>query len=167
MDFQNEVISLDSLPDYQSAALEPIDRRYRMVIIWQWIFATLVAAGIVLLFFFVDEWIPYRWVAVGAWIALAVSWMLLSLQAFKRRAYAVRMHDIIYRHGILSISTTVIPFVRIQHVTVHEGILSRLYGLASVQVFTAGGSSADLKVNGLPRATAESLKEVILQQIKK
>src|SRR5690606_41032422 len=36
--------------------------------------------------------------------------------AFKKRGYAVREKDLLYRSGILSTTTTIVPFNRIQHI---------------------------------------------------
>lgn len=165
MNFVNDYMPLESLPRYESVPLTPIDRKYRYVIFWNWLFIIVFCMAIVLIFFLESAWRPYRWLAAGAAVLLVASWGVLHLQAFKRRAFAVRTHDVIYRHGILSVATTVIPFNRIQHVTVREGVIARWYALASIQVFTAGGASSDLKINGLPKNTAESVKAAILQKI--
>lgn len=166
MEFTNDVIHPESLPRYEAVPLTPIDRRYRKIILWNWLFATIILAGAVVLFFIVGDWYAYRWIAVVIAIPVVIAWGILHLKAFERRSYAVRSHDLIYRHGILSVSTTVIPFNRIQHVSVKEGVLSRLYGLASIQIFTAGGAAADLQLRGLALETAGQLKEIILEKIR-
>lgn len=165
MDFQNDVIPPDQLPRYESAALTPIDRRYRHVILWNWIFTVVIVASLLVLFFVADSLRTYKWIAVSVASILVLVWGLLQLKALARRSYAVRRHDIIFRHGILSVSTTIIPFNRIQHVAVREGPISRLYGLAAVHLYTAGGSAADLRLNGLRKETAESIKQAILERI--
>ena len=70
-----------------------------------------------------------------------------------------------FRKGILSTTTTVIPFNRIQHVALHEGVFSRMYQLSELQVYTAGGSSSDLHIPGLPREEAERIKTFLLNNI--
>lgn len=166
MEFTNDLIHPENLPRYEVAPLTPIDLRYRSIILWNWLFAAIILAGAVALFFIFDDWYAYRWIAFIIAIPVVIAWGILHLKAFERRSYAVRNHDLIYRHGILSVSTTVIPFNRIQHVSVREGVLSRLYGLASIQVFTAGGAAADLRLKGLARETAEQVKEIILEKIR-
>jgi uncharacterized membrane protein YdbT with pleckstrin-like domain len=44
-----------------------------------------------------------------------------SVMAVKRRAFALRDKDILYKRGLLSTTTTIMPFNRIQHVAMHEG----------------------------------------------
>jgi hypothetical protein len=61
----------------------------------------------------------------------------------------------------------VIPYNRIQHVALHEGIISRYFGLAKVEIFTAGGSSSDLEIPGIAKAEAEDIKQLLMGKIQK
>ena len=67
-------------------------------------------------------------------------------------------HDAIYKSGLISETTTIIPFNRVQHVALHQGFISRKLGLASIELFTAGGSSSDLEIPGLLLADAQIIK---------
>jgi hypothetical protein len=44
-------------------------------------------------------------------------------------------------------------------------MLSRYFGLASIELFTAGGSSSDLKINGLLFEDAKKVKESVSLKI--
>lgn len=165
MTFQNDVLDVSSLPRYETAPLTPIDVRYRKIILWNAVIFALFTGALAVFFFVVDDFRPYRWLALAFSILAPVLWGILQLWAFKRKGYAVREHDVIYVHGVLSVKTTVVPFNRIQHVSVKEGVFSRIYGLASVQIFTAGGTAADLQVRGLDKTTAEKIRNLILQKI--
>lgn len=89
---------------------------------------------------------------------------LLELKQIKVKAYALRDHDIAYRSGLFWRKTTLLLFSRVQHVEVTSGPLQRKFGLASLKFFTAGGTSVDLKIEGLLRDDAEKLKEFILRR---
>ncbi len=52
-----------------------------------------------------------------------------------------------------------------QHVEVSSGPLQRKFGLATVKFFTAGGSSVDLKVDGLSTERAEQMRAFIANKI--
>ena len=82
----------------------------------------------------------------------------ISTIAFRKKGYAIREKDVVFRKGLLATTTTIIPFNRIQHVALHEGVLSRMYDLSELQVYTAGGSSSDLHISGLPKIQAEKIK---------
>jgi uncharacterized membrane protein YdbT with pleckstrin-like domain len=50
-------------------------------------------------------------------------------------------------------------------VALHEGVFSRMYQLTELQVYTAGGSSSDLHIPGLPKEEAERIKSFLLNKI--
>ena len=85
--------------------------------------------------------------------------------AFKKRGYAIREKDFIYRSGVLATTTTIVPFNRIQHIAVNEGVFSRMYGLAALEIYTAGGSSSDLTISGIERDKAISIKEYLMNNV--
>jgi len=79
-----------------------------------------------------------------------------------RRGYALRDKASLFRKGVIWQSVTAIPFNRIQHVETSSTPLDRHFGLATLQLFTAGGSSGDLKIDGLGTDSAENLRVFIL-----
>ncbi len=85
--------------------------------------------------------------------------------SFQKKGYVFREHDAIYKSGLISETTTIIPFNRVQHVALHQGFISRKLGLASVELFTAGGSSSDLEIPGLLLADAQIIKNLVSQKI--
>lgn len=82
-----------------------------------------------------------------------------------KKGYAVRDKDIIYKNGVFWRTVTAIPFNRIQHVEKSSTPLDRRFQLATLQLFTAGGSGGDLQIHGLPARTAEKLRVFILGKI--
>jgi membrane protein YdbS with pleckstrin-like domain len=60
---------------------------------------------------------------------------------------------------------TTVPFSRIQHVEIDEKPISRLFGLSSLSVYTAGDSSNDLDVTGIKNEEALRIKEFISSKI--
>ncbi len=167
MPFTNETILPGDFPKYEEVTTTLIDPGYWEVIRWRFLIGLCVVAVIVILFFVVPGLREAKWyVSVLLLLFISLRYLLMKM-AFARRSYAVREHDIIYRHGILSVITTIVPFNRIQHVALLEGFIERKYHVATIQIFTAGGSSADIKVAGLPKEIASALKEIILEKIKK
>jgi membrane protein YdbS with pleckstrin-like domain len=74
---------------------------------------------------------------------------------------------VLFRHGIIATNTTVIPYNRIQHVALYEGLVSRYFGLAKIQIFTAGGSASDLEIPGIEKEQAENIKQLLMGKIQK
>lgn len=166
MNFSNEVIPPQGFPKYESVPMIKVDAAYWKVMKWRFLIAFIILTAVASVFFLIPGLAPARWYVAMAFLAGITARYLLQKAAFERRSYAIREHDIIYRHGILSVITTVVPFSRIQHVAVLEGFLSGKYGIAAIRVYTAGGSSADIKVAGLPKEIAFGIKEIILGKIK-
>ncbi len=163
--FQNPEIDLATLPgidhlEWQS--LHPaFKRRLRAHLA---IVILIVAAG-----FAIPTFIPGVPVLVIAalWISLAIATIALMTWpaiAVPRRGYVVRDKDIVFRSGVAWRSVTAIPFNRIQHVETSSDPLDRKFDLATLQLFTAGGSSGDLKIDGLGKDIAEQLRAFILKK---
>lgn len=88
----------------------------------------------------------------------------LALVRYRHKGYALREHDVAFRDGMFWRKTTVLPFDRVQHAEVTQGPLQRRFKLATLKFFTAGGSSVDLKIDGLLADEAERLREAVLQR---
>jgi len=84
--------------------------------------------------------------------------------SFYKKGYAVREKDISYKTGLFFKTKTMIPFNRIQHSEVKQGPIERLFGIASLHIFTAGGSSSDLTIPGLTMEDANHLKQFIINR---
>jgi membrane protein YdbS with pleckstrin-like domain len=93
--------------------------------------------------------------------------LFFSILSFKKKAFAFRNHDVIYRSGIIATNTMIIPYNRVQHVALHEGFISRIFGLAKVEIFTAGGNNSDLEIPGIAKEEAENIKQLLMGKIQK
>jgi membrane protein YdbS with pleckstrin-like domain len=102
------------------------------------------------------------WALAIGFAIVFVSWPRISVP---RRGYVVRDKDIVFRSGVIWQSVTAIPYNRIQHVETSNTPLDRKFGVATLQLFTAGGSGGDLKVDGLGAEVAEQLRIYILGKV--
>lgn len=167
MPFTNEVIEINSLPKYEEAKMTFVQKKYWTVLVIEFLIIFLVAGLIITAFTFISEVQPNRFFILFGYLILMIIIFFLQKISFSKRSYALREKDIIYRHGVLATITTIIPFTRIQHVEINEGFISRYYTLAQLQIYTAGGSSGDLKISGLSKGDAEKIKELIMLRIGK
>ncbi len=85
--------------------------------------------------------------------------------SFRYSGYALRKHDLHVRSGWWRRKTRVVPFSRVQHVSIDSGMIERYYGLASLSVYTAGASQADFKLRGIKESKAQEIKDWINEQI--
>jgi uncharacterized protein len=164
--FTNEVINLDLLPKYENIQLSrPHPAYWKIICINLLIFFGLLGITIAILIFFVDEVQPHaKWI-IPVYIILLTSFFLLFSVSFKKRGYAIRTHDVIYKSGIIAESTTIIPLNRIQHIELNEGLFSRIYRLGSLQLFTAGGQTGHIHISGIAIDEAKRIRDLLLNKL--
>ena len=163
--FENPEIALDELPDTDVLDWERLHPLYaRALRIVAAIVLTIIAVVATALTFIPNVPLAafvalYSLLAIAA--AVAMIWPGISVQ---RQGYVVRDKDILFRKGVIWRSVTAIPFNRIQHVETSSTPIDRKLDLATLQLFTAGGSGGDLKIDGLGTDIAEKLRVFILDK---
>jgi membrane protein YdbS with pleckstrin-like domain len=100
-----------------------------------------------------------RLAAPGAGVALAVLGGVHSVLRYRRFRFELREDALYLERGVLVHVSTVVPFVRVQHVDTRRGPLERATGLASTVVYTAGSRGADVSVPGLAPDRANALRD--------
>lgn len=102
--------------------------------------------------------------AIGAvwlfFLFLLAVWM--PTLTWQRYGYALRQDALIIARGVLVRSVTGIPTNRIQHVDIRQGPVEQWMGLARLQIHTASGMGADGSIPGLEVATAEALRDELV-----
>ena len=165
-DFTNEVIDLNQLPKYEEITLTSPDLKYwNIILINTCIFFLISGIILALLLFFNEDFKRYPLpISIGYSIIVLVTFLLYKA-SFKKRGYALREKDVVYKSGIIAEKTTIIPLNRIQHVALDEGWLSRFYKLATLEVQTAGGSSGHMQIAGIPVEKARIIKEALVKRL--
>ncbi|MGF1923117.1 MAG: PH domain-containing protein [Bacteroidia bacterium] len=165
-DFTNETVDINLLPKYEEVHLIAPNPKYWNVIMFNvLIFFGVSAAGLIALVYFVKEVRPFGIYIGGVYIVLFFLVFFLEKLSFKKRGYALREKDIIYKSGIIAETTDIVPLNRIQHVALTEGLFSRIYKLATLQIHTAGGATGHMNITGLPIDHARSIKDVLLRKL--
>ena len=166
--FTNEPIDISALPRYEAVNLNALQPKYWNVILLN-IAAIFLIIGIALavIIYFVEEIYSLAWLFGLVYVLFLGFTFLLSKISFQKRGFAFREHDVIYRSGILTTNTMIIPYNRVQHVSLHEGFISRYFDLAKVEIFTAGGDSSDVSIPGIKKEQAEDIKQLLMGKIQK
>ena len=94
--------------------------------------------------------------AVLTLAALAV-WTVPNL-VWRHWRYEIGETEVDLQHGWLTMTRTLIPLTRVQHVDTRRGPLQRRFGLASVVLFTAAGAS---EIPALADAVADAARDRI------
>jgi len=170
--FENPEIALADMPQVETVVWQDMDPRYKRrkladsaitftivllaVIVFQTVFGVALS----------DDGLPPQlrllWFAPFILAIPLFTWPLISVP---KKGYAVRDKDILYKSGVFWQTVTAIPFNRIQHVEKSSTPLDRKFNLASLQLYTAGGSGGDLQIDGLPARAAEKIRVFILEKI--
>jgi uncharacterized protein len=153
--FTNETIDITQLPRFEEVQFSSLHPSY-----WK---VSLIIIGII----FKPEIAFYK-LELSILLAIFIIIIIVfSRIGFLKKGFAFRNHDVLYRRGIIATNTIVIPYNRIQHVALHEGMISRFFGLAKIEIFTAGGDSSDIEIPGILKEQAENIKQLLMGKIQK
>jgi uncharacterized protein len=168
-EFTNETINTKQLPRYEEVELTSLHRNYwKVLMINNLIIYSIIGIVITFLWHNIEDSEEYSpFLVFGIFLLIVNFSFLLYRISFKKKAYAFRNHDVIYRSGLIATNTMVIPYNRVQHVALHEGFISRYFGLAKVEIFTAGGSASDIEIPGIAKEEAENIKQLLMGKIQK
>ena len=133
----------------------------------------IISAAIVLLIvMYGDSWLGgyYDIACIGLYVLLAVIvvYGLIEPQITYMR-YRYRMDDdkIEVRRGIVYITHEMVPIERVHQVDVSEGPINRMYGLANVNITTAGGVvTIEYLKSDVAEAIASKLNEKVIKLLK-
>ena len=142
----------------------------RVVVYWlvTGIFGALVLLAILLTgaWFAADhfeEWGYVVWWVAGVLGGVNLLWALISPPwAYARWRYAVDDQLMRMRYGIFFHEERSIPINRMQHADLTRGPIERLFGLASLVVFSAGNDGSAFRVPGVDATRAGALRDQIL-----
>lgn len=157
--FVNNSLPIEDLPLIESNDFQALREDYLYMRISSKILMILMLCGVAAVFSLFGK------LYFGYWLYPALSLTVITIiyepLAFKIRGYLLRDHDISYKSGLLFFRQTTVPFNRIQHCEYSQSLLGRLFDIASVKVFTAGGNTSDLIVKGLSKESAIKLRDHI------
>jgi len=162
MTFSNPSLQPDDIPKYSSLELQQVHYSFKKIMLIErgilWLVLSAGATAIII----TRSGAGKPWWILGGGILLTLILAVLlftAIKSFQNMGYALRKHDLVFRKGWLFEKLHIIPLKKIQHCQVKRGPLERRYGLASLKIFTAGGTGADITLSGLTQQDAERLKD--------
>jgi membrane protein YdbS with pleckstrin-like domain len=164
MGFVNLQVDMTDLPVADELVMEPMAPAYEREVKTQQLIIWLPLLIISFVPFLLGQFIFLLLVPV-VMLLLATIISRLVIKKSQVKGIALREFDVAYRSGLFWRKTVIVAFNRVQHVEVSSGPLQRKFGLASVKFFTAGGSSVDLRVDGLTAERAEQMRTFIAAKI--
>ena len=166
-EFSNKQLDESVLPRMVYLEFSPLEKNLlKANLIWTVLFFSIGIIVLLFLQYIIElEWLVAngKWILLGLILLLVVS-TLLTYFSFFKKSYAIREKDIIYNNGLFWRSSIAIPYNRVQHCEVSIGPIDRMFDLSVLKIFTAGGSSSDLAIEGLKPETSNRLKDYIVNK---
>jgi membrane protein YdbS with pleckstrin-like domain len=165
MQFINEQLPVENLPRIREVDFLPLEKQFLKVL---WLGRMITAVIMIVVFSATIYFVPFNLPETLLWVSGTVIAVLLMLflfftpAVFRVKKYGIRSRDILYRSGLIFRSTVIVPFNRVQHIEIKTSPADRLFGLARLKIYTAGGSQSDLTIPGLRAETAGRIKELII-----
>jgi membrane protein YdbS with pleckstrin-like domain len=167
--FTNAIVPTDQLPAILNLDKQPLSEKYaplnRLVNLGLTLFVcvlamTLYFQPLIALPKDLLDFLPiFIWAA--AILGFLMTWFSHARDQVK--SYTLRELDLHYTSGLFFRKIVSQPITRIQHIELKRGPIERKVGLATLQVFSAGGEMHTFEIPGLPLGTAEQLRQFILQ----
>lgn len=103
---------------------------------------------------------------LAGWGFLTSLWLWHSLwyppRSYQAWSYRINERVLETRSGRLFQTTRLLPLNRLQHVDLQQGPLERMYGLAHLELHTAGTQNASLTIPGLAHEEAVRLRDYLI-----
>ncbi|HEX4949401.1 MAG TPA: PH domain-containing protein [Blastocatellia bacterium] len=100
---------------------------------------------------------------IAGWGFLTSLWLWHSLwyppRYYQAWGYRIDEHVLETRRGRVFQTTRLLPLNRLQHVDLQQGPLERLFGLAHLELHTAGTQNASITIPGLAHEEAARLRD--------
>lgn len=111
----------------------------------------------------ITPYINYLYIAATLFILYKLIGIIIYPEIeYRQWGYIITEDKVEFRHGIFFVTTTVIPIVRVQHITMSRGPIYRKLGLSKVKIFLASGS---FDIEGLSESTANIISENLKSKV--
>lgn len=110
-----------------------------------------------------DNFTQYLLIAV---LVFAAFNLIGSIMTFFRFYFSLDETSILIDKGILKRTKINIPFERIQTVNLQQNLLHQMFGVASLEIDTAGANKSELTIDALKKEEAEAIRQFILEEKK-
>ena len=164
----NRQVKFSGLSKVESMDMQALSPKYRRLniqisfVFWGGLAAMLAIALVQPFFDLPTFFTEHAWIAIGVLLFLMIWSVIYHYFADPKKKYAVREHDIHFQTGWIFQKRTSQPIMRIQHIEIERGPIERKAGLATLQVFSAGGSNHTFEIPGLLHEKAIELRQFIL-----
>ncbi|WP_080872274.1 PH domain-containing protein [Oceanobacillus timonensis] len=118
---------------------------------------TVAAIVVYMMFDFLPIWIVFILAALAI-IEWTVTAFIIPKLRWRRWRYQVYDQEIYIQHGILIVTRTIVPMIRVQHVDTQQGPILKKYKLATLEISTAATTH---QIPALSEEEASNLRDQI------
>lgn len=118
---------------------------------------TVAAIAVYMMFDFLPIWIVFILAALAI-IEWTVTAFIIPKLRWRRWRYQVYDQEIYIQHGILIVTRTIVPMIRVQHVDTQQGPILKKYKLATLEISTAATTH---QIPALSEEEASNLRDQI------
>lgn len=162
--FQNETITVEQIPKYEEIAYTNLHKNYVKIVRMNALIGILFGIAVSIAIFFVfEEFERYYFIIGISVLMLLIS--LFPLITYKKKKYAFRQHDVLYKKGLIFKTVNIIPYIRLQHVVIKQGWYAKKLDLATLELHTAANDRVDVSIPGLTLEDAERWKSFLLNRL--
>ena len=124
-------------PPSERIAEDAVKAWQQTAALWSSVFVLITFALLILAFFFDFSYVFGVVFAAVTLLEIVIFVLFVPRHRWKRWRYQVFEQEIYIQHGILVVSRTLVPMIRVQHVDTRQGPVLKKYGLASLTISTA------------------------------
>ncbi len=162
--FENNTVEIDHIPQYQEIEFSNLNNNYKKIVVLNSLITLLLGVGIcAVLFFLIDE--MEKLYVITPLFLISVLLAVFPLLSYKKKKYAFRKHDVLFKKGLIFKATHISPYIRLQHVVIKQGWYAKKIGLATLVMYTAANNFSDISIPGLTLEDAERWKSYLMNRI--
>lgn len=157
----------EEIPSTEVLVFEPLLGKYKNLrFVTLGIFFIVLLGAAIVSYLLIDEILPWMFYIFLCFWLLWVVFVFVSVHyGFPYKGFAIREQDVHYKTGWLYRNITSVPICRIQHIKVQQSVLAKFWGLAKLNIYTAGDSSNDLTIPGISFEKALQIKALLSEKI--
>ncbi|MFJ1331365.1 PH domain-containing protein [Capnocytophaga canimorsus] len=159
----NDLVTINQIPDYEKITLTNLHSEYKKIAHMNALIVLGIGLVLLLAIFVVFDAVEKYCAIIGILLIFVFLISYISI-SYRYKKYAFRQHDAVYKSGIVFQVTHIIPYVRLQHITIKQGWYAKRLGMATLCLYTAS-SNGDISIPGLSLQEAERWKSFLLNRI--
>lgn len=161
--FYNEWLDIHELPRAENTEFVALESEYLYVRLSSVLVMAILGGLMLTIFVFLSSLtLMVKFLVLLGFVLLLTAWGVLIMLEFKHRGYAIRSQDVVYRSGYLFRRRQYLPFRRVQHCKITEGLIERLFNFSTVIISAAGD---DIVIHGLRPEEAQKLQQFVNEKV--